>query len=150
MTDDLKNLLITISADVNDVYHDAPIMAQLCFAQAVHESNLLNKPSQLATAYMNLFGIKGIGTNGTIKLPTWEHINGEDVKIYAPFAFNASYRDSVEQHRKLMEKDRYKAVWKAKNLEEAANAVYRAGYATDPKYPTKVINNYKKVIEILK
>lgn len=119
-----------------------PVLANLATAQAILESGLPNKPSKLATQGKNLFGIKGKGTDGSIKFLTWEHINGEDVRIYANFAKNKTYEDSFRQHYALLHKVRYDRVLKSATVEEAARAVQECGYATDPNYATKLIHIY--------
>lgn len=141
---------------------DNPIVADLSAAQAILESGLHGKPSQLAMKYNNLFGIKGTGTGKVIdgkmknrvNLPTKEYSQAhgwEEVDQF--FAVNASLEDSFKQHRELFERGtrdnpkRYLPVLKAKTFEEAAQAVRKAGYATDPAYPGKLIAVYKKYIE---
>lgn len=138
---------MTIIADIylaiKTVYADQPVLRDLCFAQAVHESNLLHHPSKLAIYYNNFFGIKGKGTRGSILLPTWEHINGKDIFVKAAFAYNKTMTDSINQHKALMSKPRYKQVLIAPSFEEACQAVYKAGYATDPNYPSKLITTFE-------
>ena len=124
-----------------NVYHN-PILANLATSQAILESGLPNNPSKLAIEGKNLFGIKGKGTDGSIKLLTWEYIDNEDIRVYADFAKNKTYEDSFRQHYNLMHKPRYAKVLKSNTLEEAARAVHTAGYATDPNYSTKLIHIY--------
>jgi len=134
----------------SEVYSGSPILADLALTQGVHESNLLRKPSQLAEKYNNLFGIKGKGLTGkSVMLPTWEVVKGKTVYVKAAFAFNDSLEDSVKQHSNLMQKPRYKSVLEAKTLDEAFEAVYTAGYATDPKYAQKLQDVWKQVQIIL-
>lgn len=126
-------------------YPDNPNMAKLAAAQAIHESNLLNKPSKLARSN-NLFGIKGSGTAGSVNMPTWEVINGKKVNVNANFAANNSLEDSFIQHKNLMNRPRYKNVINSQSFEDAANAIYKAGYATDPSYTKKLVNTYNKTL----
>jgi flagellum-specific peptidoglycan hydrolase FlgJ len=120
------------------VYSDNPVMSQIAAAQAILESNLGNKPSGLAQQN-NFFGIKGNGTAGSVNMGTKEFVNGRMINTKAGFAKNATPEDSFTQHRDLMQRDRYKAVREATTFEDAANALYRAGYATDPNYAKKLI-----------
>ena len=129
----------------NAVYGQGTVMAKLAASQAVWESHLYNEPSLLAIKYNNLFGIKGQGSNGkTPPLWTWEWKKG---KVKLPFAWNKNLQDSFAQHKNLMNKDRYKDVLTANSFEEAADNIYKAGYATDQTYPDKLkytFNTYLK------
>jgi flagellum-specific peptidoglycan hydrolase FlgJ len=106
-----------------------PIRQQLAVAQATQESGLLGKPSGLATNQNNLFGMTGKGTTGS----TTETGNLDT----SPQQF-ASYKnpqESVDAYKKLITTDpRYQGVLQAKNFNDAADAVAKAGYATDPHY----------------
>lgn len=135
-------------------YQGNKVLADLTTAQAILESNLLGKvPSQLAFKYNNLFGIKGKGTKGSVNLPTTEHIQGKDVRILAPFAWNSTVEDSIEQRKKLFQNgtsdkpNRYFKVLSAQTFEEAAHAVREAGYATDPTYPQQLIKIYNTYLK---
>ena len=140
-------LINQIKQEVTSVYYDLPIVGQLALVQAIHESGLLQKPSSLAVKYNNFFGIKKAGTAGTVKLKTKEYIKGKWVIVYEPFGSNKTVADSITQHRALMHRPRYKSVLESKTFEEAAKAVWRSGYATDPSYPKKLINIYNKYIK---
>lgn len=126
------------------------IMADLCWTQGVHESNLLGKPSQLAMKYNNLFGIKGKGNSGkSVSLPTWEEINGKVVKVNADFASNDSIEDSVKQHQRLMQRPRYSRVRNSKTLDEAFKMILACGYATDARYSQKLSTVYQQILKII-
>ena len=126
-------------------YPNNPALAKLTASQAILESRLLGNPSGLARNN-NLFGIKGKGTAGTVNMRTREVYGGKSVYENAGFAKNSTLTDSFKQHRNLLERSRYKNVWNAKSLPEAAQAVRAAGYATDPRYPQKLINIYNKYL----
>lgn len=150
LTADTKQNIKNLRKACKEVYADLPILADLCLTQGVHESNLLNRPSQLALRYNNLFGIKGKGLTGkSILLPTWEEVNGKTVYVKAAFAYNDSIEDSIKQHRNLMMKARYKPVRESKTLDEAFVNIYKAGYATDSKYPDKLKATKLRIDEIL-
>ena len=129
---------------INKVYSDRPIVAQLCMAQALLESNLLNKPSQLAIKYNNLFGIKDVDGKSKVDLMTTECNAKTCWKESEPFEVYASIEDCIRWHRLLMQRPRYTKVWNAKTFEEACKEVQLAGYATDRLYTDKLINIYKK------
>ncbi len=130
-----NTILNTLITDASKVYPDNVIMQQVTVTQAILESGFqTDKPSKLASQYYNLFGIKGKGSVGTVKLPTKEYINGQNITVRASFAVNASYTDSFAQHKDLLDRPRYKQVVEAKNPPEAFQALSLAGYATDPNY----------------
>lgn len=140
-----------------EIFPQNMVLAKLAAAQAVHESRLMSKPSNLAINYNNLFGIKGTGTAGSISLPTWENINGKDIKINANFARNKTLADSFKQYKNYLEtsglkslgKQRYEKVLKASTFLEAATNIKLAGYATDPKYTINLISIYNKYLKDL-
>lgn len=144
-TSNIKDNIQVLKDSIDKVYHDLPIVGEICLVQAVHESGFLKKPSQLAVKYNNLFGIKGTGTDGSVELMTFEFVKGHWVKVPQKFASNLTVEDSIRQHRHLMENGtksspkRYNGVLKAKTFSEAANALYTGGYATDPKYSKKLL-----------
>lgn len=106
-------------------------LQQLAIAQATQESGLLGgKPSQLASKYNNIFGMKGEGAN----LPTNEYVNGKKETLYQNFQAYNSIDESMAAYKKLLNNPRYAGVLKAKTFEEAARAIQSAGYATDPHY----------------
>jgi flagellum-specific peptidoglycan hydrolase FlgJ len=135
-------LLRQLRSDARLVYPDEPIMQQLVVTQAVHESGYLTNrgASQLASKYNNLFGIKGSGTGGKVLLPTWEYINGREIQVKDYFAIFKSVYDAFLRHKDLMSKERYKPVRAAKTLNGAFRQLQVCGYATDPKYPKKLMD----------
>jgi len=150
--DDTQSNLKLVEKLAVDCYGGNKVLADLTVAQAILESNLADKPSLLAYKYNNLFGIKGKGTKGSIMLPTTEYVKGKKEFVNQSFAWNGTVEDSIEQKKKLFQngtKDkptRYFKVLSAQTFEAAAQAVYDAGYATDPNYPKKLILIYHKYI----
>jgi len=140
-----KNIRAVAQAATN-VFGNNSVLRDLSVAQAVLESGLTGKPSALATQYNNLYGIKGHGTAGSAVMRTRE-VSGAGASYYtnAGFAANHSLEDSVAQHAELMGRTRYQGVMTAKSLEEAAIAVQRAGYATDPQYAAKLIAIHRSI-----
>lgn len=136
---------ILVDAALN-IWEDDILRAKLAVTQATLESNWINGPSLLASKYNNLFGIKGSGTSGSVNLMTSEYEKGEWIRVKQPFAVNDSLEDSFNQHKTLMYRPRYVSVRGAVTLEDVFNAVWKSGYATDPKYPSKLMNIYNKYL----
>ncbi len=144
---DSKGNIELIKKLSDELYPKDPILAAMTITQAILESRLAGKPSQLAIKYNNLFGIKGKGTAGTVALPTQEFENGKMVTVSQEFAWNVTLMDSLKQHKRLLEKDRYTKVRIAKTFEEAADEIRKAGYATDPAYTKLLISTYNKYVK---
>jgi hypothetical protein len=115
------------------------VLPSLLLAQACLESN--GGKSKLAIEAKNLFGVKGRG----YLINTQEYLNNKFVTVKAEFQLYASWQDSVnDQIRRFTNVSRYKHIADMKDYKEACYAVYKSGYATDPKYPEKLINMIKK------
>jgi len=97
----------------------------------------------------NLFGIKATGNwNGkVIEATTTEYINGIKQKRIEKFRAYDSYADSFKDFANLMRNNpRYENVMA--NLHDAkgyAQAMQKAGYATDPNYAIKLASVIQKV-----
>ena len=136
------------------VYPHNEVMQRVVVTQAVHESGLLSKRggSQLAIRYNNLFGIKGKGSGGSVKMPTWESVNGVVKHVRADFAVYMSHEDCFEAHKNLMENgvswnhNLYKPVLEARTVQGGFEALQKCGYATDPKYALKLSETYEKLL----
>ena len=89
----------------------------------------------------NLFGIKGTGDNGSVNIYTHEYIKGEKVRIIAKFRAYHNYVESFTDYGNLILKaSRYeKAVANKNNATAYIWELWKAGYATDPIYPEKVL-----------
>ena len=150
-----KNIAL-VKTLAEQVFSDHPVVAKLCLAQAILESRLQSKPSDLAFKYNNLFGIKGQGTKGRVNLITKEQdSSGSENTIRDGFAYDSSIEDSIKQYRNLLEKgtrdkpDRYAKVLSASTFEEAATEIRKAGYATDIRYTKMLLNIYNTIIKNL-
>lgn len=116
------------------------LFPSVMMAQAALESGWGR--SKLASLYNNLFGIKADPSwkGEKVVLSTGEYLQGiwQNVKdafrVYSDPVL--SFRDRVKF---LEENPRYRAVFEAQTPEEQARALQNAGYATDPKYATKLI-----------
>jgi flagellum-specific peptidoglycan hydrolase FlgJ len=142
-----SNSNITAVKNASKAVFQNDVLANLAAAQSILESNLYGKPSSLAYNNNNLFGIKGSGTAGSVTKPTKEYIKGKWITVHAQFAANNSLEDSFQQFKKVLDLPRYKAVQDAETFEEAAKAVWKGGYATDPNYPSELIAIYNKYLK---
>lgn len=116
------------------------VRPSLLVAQAALESNWGN--SSLSRDDHNYFGIKSKKGN---KYATKEH--DEDwQEIDATFKEYDSLESSVLDYASLLQNgtswdgDFYQEVTEAENYKEAAYAIQKAGYATDPDYAEKLIH----------
>jgi len=92
----------------------------------------------------NLFGIKGTGPAGSIRVPTEEIVNGRRVTINDNFRKYNSWQESIEDHGRLLQNSRYARAMAVKNdPDQFARELQRAGYATDPEYASKLISIMK-------
>jgi hypothetical protein len=128
------------------VFPNNPNMQGVGAAQAILESGLMGKPSNLASEYGNIFGIKSPGTGGSVNMPTKEYMNNGMQSTNSDFGVNKNWLDSLMQYKNLMQKPRYKSVMSAKTPEEAFMSLSKAGYATDPNYVSKLSSVYKKYV----
>ncbi len=120
-------------------YAEYKILPSLVVAQAILESNW--GKSGLTQKNNNLFGIKGAGGD----FETKEYVNGKWITIVAGFRRYETFEGSIIDHAKLLNKTRYAKVKGETNYKEACTEIWKAGYATDPTYPQKLI----KLIERL-
>lgn len=137
--------LIELSHEVNE---DNEVLVLVAVTQAIHESKKGTGWSDLATKYNNWFGIKGPGSVGQIDLKTKEVVKGTEHVEKQGFSVNASIEDSFKQHRRLMNKSRYDKVRSARTPEVAFKELYKAGYATDPKYPERLLAIFNQYVII--
>lgn len=89
----------------------------------------------------NLFGIKATGGwNGDrVNSATHEFVNGARQNQRADFRGYHSIHESFDDYARLMRNDRYAGALAAGNdPDRFANALQRAGYATDPAYAAKI------------
>lgn len=123
--------------------YEKGIFPSITIAQAIHESSWGN--SLLASQYNNLFGIKASSswTGPVAELPTQEEVNGGVITVIARWRVYSSYEESIlDRIEFLLENSRYEeaGVFSAKNYIEQAEALQKAGYATDSNYAKKLIN----------
>ncbi len=116
------------------------VLASLTIAQAILESAW--GECELAVNANNLFGIKASADwkGATYTRETRKYINNEATTVSADFKAYNSLEESISDHSSLLQKDRYAKVLQATDYKVACEEVYKAGYATDPNYPQKLIN----------
>lgn len=90
----------------------------------------------------NLFGIKGTGNAGSVISNTWEEYNGVSYRIDANFRAYNNVNESWEDHNSLLLTANRYSIYRdvMHNSSQGAWALRRAGYATDSKYPIKLMN----------
>jgi flagellum-specific peptidoglycan hydrolase FlgJ len=137
----------SISNEAINACKGTNLFPSLMIAQACLESNY--GQSKLATLHHNYFGIKAsTGWKGnTVIYQTKEYVNNKPVTIKQAFrsypSMAAGFADRV---RFLQVNKRYtlNGVFTSQTPEEQARAFLKAGYATDPAYPQKLIGIIQK------
>lgn len=133
---------------VQSAARNTGLFPSLFMAQAILESaDAKGNPgaSTLASKHNNFFGIKADSSwNGPKAImKTREVINGKSVYVDAAFRKYDHPIDSFKDRVNfLLKHKRYTTagVFNSKTPEDQANALQRAGYATDPKYAQTLIN----------
>ncbi|WP_327195542.1 glucosaminidase domain-containing protein [Paenibacillus alvei] len=120
------------------------VPASLTIAQAALESGWGG--SGLTVKANNLFGVKGSGPAGSVKMPTTEYRpDGTSYQILANFRVYHNWAESIEDHSKLLvngttdDPKRYHKVLNA-DYKTACVEVWKAEYATEPDYPKLLID----------
>ena len=127
------------------------VPANLMLGQAALESGWGKREIKAAdgTPSNNLFGIKATGnwSGKVVEAATTEYINGVKQKRIEKFRAYDSYADSFKDFAKLMTSNpRYeKVIANLNNVYDYAQAMQKAGYATDPNYATKLASVIKKL-----
>lgn len=102
------------------------------------------------TPSFNLFGIKATGNwqGKVVEATTTEYINGVKQKRIEKFRAYDSYAESFKDFANMMKTNpRYQqVVANTHNVEHYAQAMQKAGYATDPAYAKKLASVIQKVI----
>jgi peptidoglycan hydrolase FlgJ len=125
--------------------------ANLMLGQAALESGWGKREIKATdgTPSNNLFGIKATGNwdGKVVEATTTEYINGIKQKRIEKFRAYDSYADSFKDFAKLMQNNpRYeKVMGNLHNINNYAQAMQKAGYATDPHYASKLASVIQKV-----
>lgn len=135
-----EEFLVQLTPYAQEVSLSHGVRPSILVAQAALESNWGN--SQLAQEANNYFGVKNpIGKEYLTK----EFTQNEWTEIRASFKEYESVHDAVVDYANLLKngtswnKNLYKEVIDAPTYQEAAYALNKAGYATDPNYAEKII-----------
>ncbi len=127
------------------------VPAHLMLGQAALESGWGKREIKAAdgTPSNNLFGIKATGNwdGKIVEATTTEYINGIKQKRIEKFRAYDSYADSFKDFANLMRNNpRYEKVMaNLQNVNGYAQAMQKAGYATDPNYASKLASVIQKV-----
>jgi flagellar protein FlgJ len=127
------------------------VPAHLMLGQAALESGWGKREIKGAdgTPSNNLFGIKATGNwdGKVVEATTTEYINGVKQKRIEKFRAYDSYADSFKDFANLMRNNpRYENVMaNLQNVNGYAQAMQKAGYATDPNYASKLASVIQKV-----
>jgi len=130
-------------------FHKTGMSAALQTAQAILETasgQRLPVDRYTGKFSYNLFGIKGSADNGSVTCSTWEVYNGMTYRVDADFRAYYNVQQAWDDHKRiLLELSRYQQYREVMHdSTQGAWAIRRAGYATDPKYPLKLIDIIKK------
>ncbi|KHT18028.1 flagellar assembly peptidoglycan hydrolase FlgJ [Pectobacterium carotovorum] len=140
-----SNFVSQISLPAQIASQHSGIPHHLIIAQAALESGWGQReiPTEDGRPSHNLFGIKaGSSWNGpTTEITTTEYEQGVAKKVKASFRVYDSYIEAIGDYVKLLTNNpRYSAVMSAGTAEQAAHALQKAGYATDPQYAQKLVS----------
>ena len=134
MASEKEAFIAEVAQYANKYMKTTKVPASLTIAQAILESNW--GKSGLARQNKNLFGIKGKGESYQTK----EFIGGKWMTVTANFRTYDTFEGSVRDHNEMLKRlKRYKAVLGERDYKQACVAVWKAGYATDPDYPKKLM-----------
>lgn len=139
------NFVAGLSVPARVASQQSGIPHQLILAQAALESGWGQReiPTTDGSPSHNLFGIKaGRSWNGPVtEITTTEFEQGAAKKVKAAFRVYGSYVKAMNDYVKLLANNpRYAGVVNARSPEQAAHALQRAGYATDPHYASKLVS----------
>jgi flagellar protein FlgJ len=132
------------TAAAQRVAQDTGIPAEFMIGQAGHETGWGRseiRHGDGSNSY-NLFGIKATSgwTGKVATITTTEYIDGEPRKVSAKFRAYDSYEDSFRDYARMINESPRYAQARASTASASAYAseLQRAGYATDPKYASKL------------
>lgn len=126
-----------IASEAKLLQKQTQLFASITIAQAILESDWGR--SDLAVEANNLFGIKGAFNEKSSVMPTDEFINGERITIDDSFKKYETIQESMSDHMEFLKGSTYAEIKISKNYREAAVALQKGGYATDPEYAEKLI-----------
>lgn len=136
-----KAFIEAMAPVAQESYKEHGVLPSITLAQGIIESAW--GKSGLTVQGNNLFGIKAdiSWTGPVIEMNTQEFVNGQYITVVARWRVYDKWEDSILDHGKFLKENiRYEqaGVFNAKNYKEQAEALLRAGYATDPNYSNKL------------
>lgn len=136
-----KAFIEAMAPVAQESYKEHGVLPSITLAQGIIESAW--GKSGLTVQGNNLFGIKAdiSWTGPIIEMNTQEFVNGQYITVVARWRVYDRWEDSILDHGKFLKENiRYEqaGVFNAKNYKEQAEALLRAGYATDPNYSNKL------------
>jgi flagellar protein FlgJ len=143
------SFLTAIAGGARQGFRDYRVPASVTMAQAILESGW--GKSKLTANDKNYFGIKCFGSPGAIAINCHTYVTQECTKAGVCYTTTAVFRvyrsasDSFRDHALfLAERSRYAAAFKYSTVpDKFAAEIHKAGYATDPKYTSKLIGLMK-------
>lgn len=124
-----KAFIEAMAPVAQESYKEHGVLPSITLAQGIIESAW--GKSGLTVQGNNLFGIKAdiSWTGPVIEMNTQEFVNGQYITVVARWRVYDRWEDSILDHGKFLKENiRY----------EQAEALLRAGYATDPNYSNKL------------
>ncbi|WP_353978879.1 flagellar assembly peptidoglycan hydrolase FlgJ [Salinicola endophyticus] len=139
----VADFLAKLAAPAKRAEQASGVPAELILAQAALETGWGKReiPTESGGNSHNLFGIKaGSAWQGkTTDIATTEYVNGRPIQTVDRFRVYDSYADAFADYAALIgDNPRYSNVVAAGSPQQAAHAIQRAGYATDPNYADKL------------
>lgn len=140
---DSHDFLAQLSLPAKLASEQSGIPHHLILAQAALESGWGQRQIRRENGEpsFNLFGVKASNDwKGKVtEITTTEYENGEMKKVKARFRVYGSYLEALSDYVGLLTRNpRYAAVTSAATPEQGAQALQKAGYATDPNYARKL------------
>ncbi|WP_394425979.1 flagellar assembly peptidoglycan hydrolase FlgJ [Vreelandella stevensii] len=142
--DHVERFMNTLAAPAQAASVATGVPAELILAQAALETGWgrYEIATQQGRNSFNVFGIKaGSHWQGnTTNIVTHEYINGRRTQVVDAFRVYDSFEHAFTDYARLIGNNpRYAGVVQAGTPEQAAHALQRGGYATDPRYAEKLI-----------
>lgn len=143
-----EEFIQTLAPHAQELQAGYGVLPSIILGQACLESNF--GQATLASQYHNLFGVKAFGNQPKVNLETQEYLDGQWVTIQGDFRVYNSWEEAMDDHTRLFvngvdwDPHKYEPVLQAKDYQQAAKALQKAGYATDPTYADKIISMIKE------
>ena len=138
-----KQFVSQFSSHATSAGRELGVPAQGILAQAALESGWGKREIKQAdgSPSFNLFGIKANAqwTGKVAEVTSTEYVNGVPQQHVARFRAYDSYEEAFKDYASLLKSSpRYQAVLNTNSASQFAQGLQRAGYATDPRYASKL------------